>query len=35
MAMTPKVLRRLQDLGCEVLGNQPETEPDDIITAAA
>lgn len=35
MTMTPRALRRLQDLRRELFGDQPEVEPDDIITAAA
>jgi transposase-like protein len=35
MTMTPRALRRLQDLRRELLGDQPEAEVDDITTAAA
>jgi transposase-like protein len=35
MTMTPRALRRLQDLRHEFLGDQLGVEPDDIITAAA
>jgi len=35
MTMTPRALRRLQDLRRELLGDQSETELDDVVTAAA
>jgi hypothetical protein len=35
MAMTPRALPRLLDLRRKLLGDQPETEADEIITATA
>lgn len=35
MTMTPRALPRVQDLRRKLLGDQPEDEADEIITAAA